>query len=216
MLDWTKLRAQYTTNYTWSVASLNTDSLGNVITNSHSRQLNGDFTFTKLYAKWKYLKKIMNPPAPKKPDNKTTPKNTLPDPKKPDDKNGKDKKNKEYEPSLAERYAIRPFLLLQRARLTYQEDYNTSIPGFLGQSKILGQDFKLGTAPGWDFIFGLQPTGAASTTAWLDRAAAVSYTNLTLPTNREVYISDGPVLLKQKHTTPPKRHSRIMIMDKQI
>ncbi len=171
LLDWINVRAQYTTNYSWSVASLNTDSLGNVITNSHSRQLNGDFTFTKLYSKWKYLKKILNPPAPKKPDNKTPPKNTLPDPKKPDDKNGKDKKKKEYEPSLAERYAIRPFLLLQRARLTYQEDYNTSIPGFLGQSKILGQDFKLGTAPGWDFIFGLQPTGGASTTAWLDRAA---------------------------------------------
>ncbi len=173
LLDWINIRAQYTTNYTWSVASLNTDTLGNVVTNSHSRQLNGDFTFTKLYNKSKYLKKISSPAAPKKEDKGKDDKNNVPDQKKPDDKNKKDKKDKEYEPSGIERALIRPLLLVQRARLTYQEDFNTSIPGFMGQSKYMGQDFKkFGTAaPGWDFIFGLQPTGVPNTTAWLDRAA---------------------------------------------
>ncbi|MEO1437864.1 MAG: cell surface protein SprA, partial [Bacteroidota bacterium] len=60
-LDWTQVRASYTGNYTWSAASLNVDSLGNVIQNGSTRQLNGDLDFTKLYNKSKYLKKINSP-----------------------------------------------------------------------------------------------------------------------------------------------------------
>ncbi|MEM6723164.1 MAG: cell surface protein SprA, partial [Bacteroidota bacterium] len=61
LLDWTQIRASYTGNYTWSAASLNVDSLGNVIQNGSTRQLNGDLDFTKLYNKSKYLKKINSP-----------------------------------------------------------------------------------------------------------------------------------------------------------
>jgi len=179
LLDWINIRAQYTTIYTWSVASLNTDSLGNIITNSHSRQLNGDFTFTKLYNKWGYLKRINTPLPPKKDDkDKGKPKDKVTDPKKPDDvkdpkKGGKDDKNKPYVPSMVERMLIRPLMMVQRARLTYQEDFNTSLPGFMGQSKYMGQDFKsfAKPAPGWDFVFGIQPTGSAAITSWLNDAS---------------------------------------------
>ncbi|MEM7102471.1 MAG: cell surface protein SprA [Bacteroidota bacterium] len=57
-LDWTQVRASYSGNYTWSAASLNVDTLGNVIQNGQTRQINGDLDFTKLYNKSKYLRKI--------------------------------------------------------------------------------------------------------------------------------------------------------------
>ncbi len=194
LLDWINIRAQYTTGYTWSVASLNTDSLGNVITNSHSRQVNGDFTFTKLYSKWKYLKKISTPPPPKTEKDKSSTKEKE-DPKDPKDpklaenqKGDKDKKPKERDPSVFERILIRPLMILQRARITYQEDYTTSIPGFMGQSKYLGQDFKISGlgAPGWDFIFGLQPFGKESTTRWLDNAAQKGWITENIFLNQQV------------------------------
>ena len=58
IIDWTTIRAQFSTGYSWNAASLNTDSLGNIIQNNQQRQLNADFDFESLYGKWKYLKKI--------------------------------------------------------------------------------------------------------------------------------------------------------------
>ncbi len=70
LLDWTQIRAQYNGNYSWSAASLNVDTLGNVIQNGHSRQINGDLDFVKLYNKSKYLKKVNS--KPRKSNNKNT------------------------------------------------------------------------------------------------------------------------------------------------
>jgi len=57
-LDWMTVEASYNSNYSWSAAALNLDSLGNVIQNGNGRQLNADLNFEKLYNKSKYLKKI--------------------------------------------------------------------------------------------------------------------------------------------------------------
>ena len=57
-LDWTTVRAQLSSGYSWNAASLNTDSLGNIIQNNQTRQINADFDFESIYGKWKYLKKI--------------------------------------------------------------------------------------------------------------------------------------------------------------
>lgn len=170
ILDWVNVRAQYQTTYNWSVASLNTDSLGNVIGNTHNRQVNADFQFTRLYKKSKYLKKIESKPRPQPKGKKKQPTKK---PKKGKGKNDKEKKNKDREPSMAERILIRPLLMLRRARLTYQEDYTTSVPGFMGMHKYLGQDFNNfnSAAPGWDFIAGINPLGRNNITSWLDGAA---------------------------------------------
>ncbi|MEM9821212.1 MAG: cell surface protein SprA, partial [Bacteroidota bacterium] len=57
-LDWVKVTAKYRGEYSWAAASLNTLSLGNVIQNGQTRQLNGDIDFEGLYKKSKYLGKI--------------------------------------------------------------------------------------------------------------------------------------------------------------
>ncbi len=93
LIDWTQIKAQYQGNYDWSRASLNTDSLGNIIQNGQTRQLTADLDFTKLYNKSKYLKKVNSKPKRQK-DKK--------DRKGKDDKGRdvpgkKDKKEKEKE-----------------------------------------------------------------------------------------------------------------------
>jgi cell surface protein SprA len=166
ILDFIDVRAQYTTNFNWAVASLNTDSLGNIIGNTQNRQVNADFAFDKLYNKSKFLKKISAPPVPvkggKDPKAPTPPKGTPPTK---DGKNGKDEKKKDKEPSRAARMFIRPLLILQRGRITYTEDFTTILPGFVSTHVLFGQsrDF---TKPGLDFAAGMQPT-----TQWLDDAA---------------------------------------------
>ncbi|MEY4927719.1 MAG: gliding motility protein SprA, partial [Bacteroidota bacterium] len=65
LLDWVQIKATYAATYNWSRASLNTDSLGNVVGNTQNRQINADLDFTRFYNKWGYLKKI-NAPIPDK------------------------------------------------------------------------------------------------------------------------------------------------------
>ncbi len=60
-MDWVQVRAQYGATYGWNAASLNVDSLGNVIQNTQNRQINADLNFESLYNRWSYLKKINTP-----------------------------------------------------------------------------------------------------------------------------------------------------------
>ncbi len=65
-MDWVQVRAQYGADYRWDAAALNVDSLGNVVQNSQTRQINGDLNFENLYKKSKYLDKISKPRRGKK------------------------------------------------------------------------------------------------------------------------------------------------------
>jgi len=47
-LDFVTLKGQYSATYDWSRAAVNTDSLGNIIQNSSTRQINLDINFDKL------------------------------------------------------------------------------------------------------------------------------------------------------------------------
>ena len=97
------------------------------------------------------------------------------------------------QPSDAERALIRPFMLLQRARITYNENFTTVLPGFVGVSKYLGQDYtgtptNSGPRPGWDFIGGIQPNQT-----WLDNASESGWDNfkyLSKPTNNSNAYAD--------------------------
>jgi len=180
-LEWINLRALYGGTYTWSAAALNVDTLGNVIQNTQTRQLNGDFNFDRLYDKWGYLKKIQRPAAKGKPKAGNKPVKTAPavDPSKKKDEDDKpltaaeEKKQKQKEkrkadreariPSLAERILIRPLLSIRRGRLTYTENFNSVVPGYSPTSTSFGMD-KF-TAPGVGFIAGWQPDNK-----WFDRA----------------------------------------------
>ena len=161
IIDWIGLRAQYGTDYSWNAAALNVDSLGNVIANSQNRQASADLNFEKLYNKSKYLKAIN---SKKKTTKKTgrlqdSSRSSRDAPSKDDGKDDKKKKKKEKkfrEPSTAERVLIRPFMMIRKGKVSYQETYQTIIPGYKPESRFFGstRDF---SAPGWQFISGWQP-----------------------------------------------------------
>ncbi len=199
LLDFVQVKAQYNATYNWSTASLNTDSLGNVIQNTQNRQLNADLDFVKLYNKWSYLRKINSPMKPREKKKKGKDdeigdkgkegKEGAPAPKKENDvvlkdKNGKvikdPKKKKEREPTVAERLMLRPLMMVRKGRATYQEQFGTVVPGFTQRSKVLGmsQDFQ---APGWDFVAGWQPASQ-----WLDDAAAKGWITSNVYLNQQV------------------------------
>ncbi len=60
LLRWTSVTARYKSTYDWTAGALTRDivELGNIITNSNSIQLNGQFNFTKIYNKVPYLKQL--------------------------------------------------------------------------------------------------------------------------------------------------------------
>ncbi len=88
-------------------------------------------------------------------------------------KDAKDKKKTDRQPSMAERIALRPLMLVRKARFTYSETRNNVIPGFTPETKLMGlsQGFD---SPGWGFVSGLQDADRA----FLDKlGAAGSITN---------------------------------------
>lgn len=155
-LNWMQVRANYSADYVWDAASLNIDSLGNVISNSQQRQLNATFNFDKLYKKSKYFKKIENGNTPTR-GSRTSRSRTSSTKDQGKDKDGKDKKEKkERKVSDIERALVRPLLSLRTAKLTYRENFGTVVPGIIRNSRYLGMDEQF-NSPGWEFVSGLQP-----------------------------------------------------------
>jgi cell surface protein SprA len=166
-LDWVNVKAQYNAGYSWAAAALNVDSLGNVIQNNQTRQLNGDLNFETLYNKSKYLKKINGKSRSRGGRGRTTrPSRGSTDKSK--DKDKKSKRNRE--PGSIEKILIRPLMSLRKARLTYTENFSTVVPGFMPITKYMGLNEGF-SAPGWDFVGGLQPDISPNSDDWLRRAA---------------------------------------------
>lgn len=69
--DWINARYSYTTTYNWIGASTLQRSLGidlgNTIENSQENNINGEFDFTRLYSKSRWLRALDQPAAPKEP-----------------------------------------------------------------------------------------------------------------------------------------------------
>lgn len=176
-LDFMNITAQYTGTYNWNAAAQNLTALGNVISNGQQRQIRGDLNFETLYRKSKYLQKIENGnKAAKKGSRGRDPRGRAigllkdvgtddssdpADTKAGDDEKGKkgdskDKKKGERDVSKFERIALRPLMLIRRANVTYNEEFGTTLPGYLPNTEFLG--LSPGFAdPGWDFVAGLQP-----------------------------------------------------------
>ncbi len=67
-LEWISVKANYSATYTWAGSAFGvngnpgiTDTLGNVISNTQRRAINGQLNFESLYRKSKYLEKIDKP-----------------------------------------------------------------------------------------------------------------------------------------------------------
>ncbi len=164
ILDWVSIKAGYGGDYNWVAAPLIRDEndnlvphpFANTISNQQDIRLNGEFNIKNLYNKLKWLK-LYNGTPPKKDDKKK-------DDKKDDKKDSKDKKKQPvYNPYLAT--IINPIIAFKRLTINYTEGHGTTVPGYVPKTEILGQRLS-DMAPGWDFIFGIQPDRA-----WLDESA---------------------------------------------
>ena len=62
LLDWTTLRASYNTKYNWLAASLLPEArlLGNTLSNTQTRTINGELKFEELYNKSRFLRAVNN------------------------------------------------------------------------------------------------------------------------------------------------------------
>jgi cell surface protein SprA len=90
LLDWTTLSASYNTKYNWLVASLLARNLGNTLSNTQTRTINGELKFEELYNKWRFLRAVnSNLPNPRSGSGKDQ--NKKADGKKGDGKKGDSK-----------------------------------------------------------------------------------------------------------------------------
>ncbi len=175
-LDFVNIRATVTATYTWNRAALQQEFLGNVIQNSQTRNLSGDFNFDRLYQKSKYLTSIEKAKAPVRggagargqgggavdQKEKDTNLPNRPGGKEPTPVPAEDEKKKREAktgPGEFERILIRPLLLIRKARLNYTQNFASIVPGFTPTPFLFGLAENW-TAPGWQYIAGLQPTNA--------------------------------------------------------
>lgn len=63
LLDWTSLRASYSTQYNWLAASLLARELGNTLSNTQTKTLNGELNFDQLYNKSRFLRAVNSGPS---------------------------------------------------------------------------------------------------------------------------------------------------------
>ncbi|MBK8624313.1 MAG: cell surface protein SprA [Saprospiraceae bacterium] len=186
ILDWITAAADYKGEYAWDAGSLITIDtepqpdgtlLGNTIRNGQNASVNMTFDFTKLYNKSSYLKSIETGKASRKTNKQTTntsrqrtisskdnskldknvEKEALVD-QNDDKKKGKEEKKNDTpkDPSMTERVLLRPLMMVRSVKINLKDDRTTNIPGFMPQSNLLGLSEGF-TAPGWDFVAGVQP-----------------------------------------------------------
>jgi cell surface protein SprA len=168
LLDWTTLRASYNTKYNWLAQSLLGRSLsppidlGNTLTNTQTRTINGELKFEELYNKWKFLRAVYNtqPKAPASPDDKKKDSATGKKPKRIKDPNAL--------PNVGAvpRFFAKLLTSVKRVGIQYTEDMGTTLPGYMDSTRILGYNPK-SRQPGFDFILGYQPD-----TNWINSFAA--------------------------------------------
>jgi cell surface protein SprA len=196
LMDWTKVRFNYTANYNWIGASLLQRNLGinlgNTIENTSQRQARGELDFNMLYNKVRWLRAVsqagnnqqqqrffpqQNQAA--KPDTlgkKKTAAKKLSDKKKEKmakkEERKKNRLQKKKDPNRLPQLsgfeaAIGKIITsVKRADIDYTENFNTRLPGFTDSTQYLGNNWKSG-APGLGFIFGMQPDKN-----WLNKAAS--------------------------------------------
>ena len=60
LLDWTSIRANYNTRYNWLASSLLPEAraLGNTLSNTQTKTINGELKFEELYNKWRFLRAV--------------------------------------------------------------------------------------------------------------------------------------------------------------
>ncbi len=167
LLDWTNVRATYNTRYNWLASSLLARNLGNTLSNTQTRTINGELKFEELYNKSRFLRAVYNPNPQPKPANTLNPKDST---RKDTAKVKKPKKvkdpNRLPHVGAVPRFFAKLITSLKRVGIQYTEDFGTTLPGYMDSTRILGYNPK-SREPGFGFIFGYQPD-----TNWINNFGA--------------------------------------------
>jgi cell surface protein SprA len=176
LLDWTTFNLKYSTEYNWMGASRLVVNLGNIIENKQTRGVTGEFDFTKLYSKVRFLRRLDEPKGTGGTINRTRKVKDTTFKANPSDTGSKKKgkRAKKIKVTTTKELKPVPMLLkgfgklitsLKRVNINFNEDLGTRLPGYMDSSKYVGNNWK-SLAPGMDFILGYQPD-----TTWLNKAA---------------------------------------------
>jgi cell surface protein SprA len=168
LFSWVTVKANYNTSYGWIAGSLGlADTLGNTINNTQSRSVNGELNFRNLYNKSKFFKQYNSNTSPPKGASKGAKDEEAED----DEAKPATDPKKGSTPTVSAPVEglVRLLIGLKRVTVNYTQNYGTTIPGFMQKSEILGLNTAT-TAPGFDFIFGYQPSYR-----WMDSIADLGY-----------------------------------------
>ncbi len=155
LLDWTIFRVTYGTTYSWTAASLLAQSLGNTLQNSQQKLADGEFDFTRLYSKSKFLRAL----EPLQTQNTSNKPNIQPNNKTDTSKNKKPQVNIQNQlPQLnAFVKAIgRILIAVKHIHITYSENSSSTIYGYVDSTQAFGMNLRNGE-PGLGYVFGKQP-----------------------------------------------------------
>lgn len=150
-LDWTTIRAGYASTYQWTTASLLALNLGNSIQNTQKIEVTGDFSFTRLYAKWGLLRGLEqstqqgNPPGPQ-PKKGDTSRNKKPT----------ENINQGYQLHGVTKVVAKLITMVKDVAVNYSQNSMSSIFGYTDSTRFLGLNLKTGE-PGLGYVFGFQP-----------------------------------------------------------
>jgi cell surface protein SprA len=146
IINFISLNTRYNANYDWTAAPLALKQLGNHIQNSNSKQYNGQINMTTLYNKVPYFKKL-NQGSRRSRGGRNSGRNK----QEKEANDGEDKKKKFELLKHMTRFALG----VKNIAINYSENQGTFLPGYLNQSKTLGQDWAH-LSPGLPFAFGSQ------------------------------------------------------------
>ncbi len=179
-LNWVTASAKYGVNYRWEASARSLQArFGNTVENSNNLQLNGGIRMATLYNKVGFLKKaaadlqaqgqqIKGPAMP----GKGKPGGEKEDLKKPKEDNNPadttDAKPKKDYLKLIGTQLLGVLMSLKDANLSYSETNGITMPGFMSEVGVIGNNWKL-NAPGMGFILGSQKDirTLASANGWL-------------------------------------------------
>lgn len=150
LLDWTTIRAGYGSSYQWTGASLLAKSLGNNLQNTQKKELNSEFSLSKLYSKWRLLRGLEQSPSGSSGPAFNNKKDTT--------RNNKQPQNNQQGYQLKGPLKALAKLLtsLKTVTVNYSENSASSIYGYMDSTRALGLDLKSGE-PGFGYVFGMQP-----------------------------------------------------------
>ena len=163
IINFISLNTRYNASYNWTAALPAVSNLGNTIQNSNSKQYNGQINFTTLYNKVPYFKKLNQ-------GRSRGGRNTVRNRQGQEDDDEDKKKKFEFLKHMT-RFA----LCVKNIAINYSENQGTFLPGYLNQSKVLGQDWDQ-LSPGLPFVFGSQEDIRlkAGRNGWISKSPALN------------------------------------------